>query len=131
MTNKTLGEMTDAEIGALVRAHRSGKKIERMDAFGEWTYCLPGWRMETAYRIAREPTRQAVIPWGVLADDIIAVAMDRDDEWYGYSGQPKPSEDRWSSEGICFSLKHIKFDRGNEPDWRNTLQMRPGHEVKE
>lgn len=28
MTPKTLGEMTDAEIGALVRAHQYGKEIE-------------------------------------------------------------------------------------------------------
>lgn len=131
MTHKKLGDMTNVEIGVLVRAHQSGKSIEYMNPSGEWTYCSPGWGMDTAYRIAPEPIRQAIIPWDVLADDIIAVAMDEYGTWAAYKGQPTPIGDYWSYGDIRFILEHIKFNRGNEPNWRNTLQMRPGHEVQE
>lgn len=134
MTPKLLGEMTDAEIGALVRAFKSGKEIEYFNQVGNWGNCgsCPAWDINTAYRIAPEPVRQAAIPWDVFADAIVAVAMDKNGDWYSYDGQPKPSEDRWTSGDAhnFFALRPIKFYRGNEPDWRNTLQMRPGHEGK-
>jgi hypothetical protein len=50
---KTLGEMTDAKIGALVRAKNEGKVIEVLDIVnGAWASAPePGWYESVAYRI--------------------------------------------------------------------------------
>jgi hypothetical protein len=130
MIHKTLGEMTDAEIGAIVRAYKSGKNIEHINGDFGWRPCrfTPLWDLEVAYRIAPEPIRQAVIPWEIFTNDVIAVAMDENGDWYAYNYLPRLGNEYWTSADDCFSIKHLKFDRGNEPDWNNTLQMRPGYE---
>lgn len=51
---KTLRDMTDAEIGALVRAHGEGKAVEYFSGLcSAWRETpLPDWTLKTAYRIA-------------------------------------------------------------------------------
>jgi hypothetical protein len=77
-----------------------------------------------------EPIRQAVIPWEIFTDEVVAVAMDGDGDWAAYTLRPECGSQYWQSGGEGILINHIKFDRGSEPDWRNTLQMRPGYEVK-
>ena len=60
-TPKLLKEMTDAEIGALVRAHKEGKVIQAVGGGrSEWIDCDPQWRWDWAYRIRPEPVRETV-----------------------------------------------------------------------
>lgn len=62
-TPQLLGDMTDAEIGALVRAWHEGKVIEgysrRIDG---WVECMVFnlWHEDIAYRIKPEPVRETV-----------------------------------------------------------------------
>jgi hypothetical protein len=65
-TPKLLRDMTDAEIGALVRAHHEGKVIERRNTRGEWIEeKCPKWFADRAYRVRPEPKRETVtVHWG-------------------------------------------------------------------
>ena len=64
-TPKPLKEMTDAEIGALVRAHKEGKVIQTVGrGRSEWIDCDPQWRWYWAYRIRPEPVRDTVTLYG-------------------------------------------------------------------
>jgi hypothetical protein len=36
-----------------------------------------------------EQIRQAVIPWDVFTDDVVAVAMDADGQWFSYTLRPE------------------------------------------
>jgi len=57
---KTLRNMTDAEIGALVRAKNDGKVIEVVDSLkGAWVPApMPGWHHRCVYRVRPEPKRE-------------------------------------------------------------------------
>jgi hypothetical protein len=76
---KLLRDMTDAEVGALVRAKNEGKTIQSRYKDGVWRdfTCSPRWSAATAYRIEPEPTRETVTiaidgngdPSDVLQDD--------------------------------------------------------------
>lgn len=65
-TPKPLKDMTDAEIGALVRAHKEGKVIQAVGGGrSEWIDCDPQWRWDWAYRIRPETVREKVkVHWG-------------------------------------------------------------------
>ena len=69
---KTLREMTDAEIGALVRAKNEGKVIEVVDTLnGAWVSApAPGWWSRNAYRVRPEPKRETVTLHGSVTDEI-------------------------------------------------------------
>lgn len=69
---KTLGEMTDAEIGALVRAKNAGKVIEVVDILnGAWVLApAPGWWSRNAYRVRPEPKRETVTLYGCATDEV-------------------------------------------------------------
>lgn len=69
---KTLGEMTDAEIGALVRAKNEGKVIEVVDTCnGAWVPApAPGWYLRNAYRVHPEPKRETVTLHGSVTDEV-------------------------------------------------------------
>ena len=71
-TPKLLRDMTDAEIGALVRAHHEGKVIEVVDTFnGAWVPApAPGWWLRNAYRICPEPKRETVTLHGSVTDEV-------------------------------------------------------------
>ena len=58
-TPKPLRDMTDAEIGALVRAKNEGKVIEIWD-YDEWLEAEPAWDATNAYRVRPEPKRETV-----------------------------------------------------------------------
>ena len=70
--HKTLGEMTDAEIGALVRADNEGKVIEVLDSLsGAWVPApVPGWHHRCAYRVRPEPKRETVTLYGSVTDEV-------------------------------------------------------------
>jgi hypothetical protein len=73
-TPKLLRDMTDAEIGALVRAKNEGKVIEVLDSLnGAWVPApAPGWWPRAAYRVRPEPKRETVTyTWG---EDVLAVS---------------------------------------------------------
>jgi hypothetical protein len=57
---KTLRNMTDAEIGALVRAKNEGKVIEVVDTVkGAWVPApAPSWHPRSTYRVRLEPKRE-------------------------------------------------------------------------
>lgn len=60
-TQKTWGEMTDAEKGALLLAAHDGKVIECIGAGRDfWLDCTPQWKCDWAYRVKAEPVRETV-----------------------------------------------------------------------
>ena len=68
---KLLKDMTDAEIGALVRAKNEGKVIEFKDGFYRcpWTTAkTPTWLGHFAYRIRPEPKVETVTLTGGIHD---------------------------------------------------------------
>ena len=69
---KTLRNMTDAEIGALVRAKNDGKVIEVVDSLnGAWvTAPMPGWHPHATYRVHLEPKRETVTLHGSVTDEV-------------------------------------------------------------
>jgi len=71
-TPKSLRDMTDAEIGALVRAKNEGKVIEVVDTFnGAWVPApAPGWYLRNAYRVRPEPYRETVTLHGSVTDEV-------------------------------------------------------------
>lgn len=71
-THKPIRDMTDAEIGALVRAKNEGKAIEVADTFnGAWEPAPePGWYASVAYRVRPEPKRETVTLHGSVTDEI-------------------------------------------------------------
>ena len=71
-TPKPLRDMTDAEIGALVRAKNEGRVIEVVDTFnGAWVPApMPGWWPRAAYRVRPEPYRETVTLHGSVTDEV-------------------------------------------------------------
>ena len=71
-TPKPIRDMTDAEIGALVRAKNEGKAIEVADTFnGAWEPAPePGWYASVAYRVRPEPKRETVTLHGSVTDEV-------------------------------------------------------------
>ena len=71
-TPKPIRDMTDAEIGALVRAKNEGKAIEVADTFnGAWEPApQPGWYASVAYRVSPEPKRETVTLHGSVTDEV-------------------------------------------------------------
>jgi len=69
---KTLRNMTDAEIGALVRAKNDGKVIEVVDSLkGAWVPApMPGWHHRCVYRVRPEPKRETVTLHGSVTDEV-------------------------------------------------------------
>ena len=66
---KTLGEMTDAEIGALVRAKNEGKVIEWFFECAWVEAYKPVFdAINTAYRVRPEPKRETVTLFGKVTD---------------------------------------------------------------
>jgi hypothetical protein len=76
-TPKPLGDMTDAEIGALVRAKNEGKVIEVVDTInGAWVFApAPGWWSRNAYRVRPEPKRETVTLHGSVTDEVWGRSM--------------------------------------------------------
>ena len=72
-TPKLLRDMTDAEIGALVRAHGEGKTIEYWSGHGYWETCYSDeaiFQPHEAYRVMPEPRRVWLVegPYGYYAE---------------------------------------------------------------
>ena len=69
---KTLRNMTDAEIGALIRAKNDGKVIEVVDTCnGAWVPApMPGWHPHATYRVHPEPKRETVTLHGSATDEV-------------------------------------------------------------
>ena len=63
---KTIRNMTDAEIGALVRAKNDGKVIEVVDSVkGAWVPApAPGWHPRATYRVRHEPVHETIVMFG-------------------------------------------------------------------
>ena len=71
-TPKLLRDMTDAEIGALVRADNDGKVIE-IWVHDEWSEVDPRWKPGNAYRVrpeAQRPKRETVTLHGSVTDEL-------------------------------------------------------------
>lgn len=70
-TPKTIAEMTDAEIGALVRAENDGKQIQIWLGNDERWFDSKQSNLfpQYAYRIKPEPVRETVKVYGLLASD--------------------------------------------------------------
>jgi len=72
-TPKLLRDMTDAEIGALVRANNEGKVIEGLWIDEEtWTVLSEAHfhNMNMAYRVRPEPKRETVMLHGSVTDEL-------------------------------------------------------------
>ena len=67
---KLLRHMSDAEIGALVRARNEGKVIEVWTEYREfhcWIAASPNWKPDRAYRVCPEPKPKTVTLYGRLS----------------------------------------------------------------
>ena len=72
---KLLRDMTDAEIGALVRSKSEGKDIQALIGV-EWMEVAsrPCWSMGLAYRIKPEPVQASVILTYDRSEDVYTVS---------------------------------------------------------
>jgi hypothetical protein len=71
-TPKPIRDMTDAEIGALVRANNEGKVIESIcsEVDSEWDVVVyPAWFQNKSYRVRPEPKRETVESCGSVDRD--------------------------------------------------------------
>lgn len=64
------------------------------------------------------------IPWSVLRDEILFIALDEDDTWYGHRVDPLLEGDNWYSAGV-YDLEAIKMPNVDPAHWRETLVGRP------
>ena len=72
-TPKPIRDMTDAEIGALVRANNEGKVIESIcsEVDSEWDVVVyPAWFQNKSYRVRPEPKRETVTLHGSVTDEV-------------------------------------------------------------
>lgn len=67
---KTLGEMTDAEKGALLLAYHEGKEIEWYDSnYQDWDTCfLPIWKPTLHYRVKKAVVKSTKVVYMCYED---------------------------------------------------------------
>ncbi len=131
---KALKDMTWEEAEPIYRAFHEDRPIEQLyeEGFnGLDDPCSLDWR-ET-YRIKQT---KPSINWDHLKPEIVAIAEDEDGELWGYSIKPFLSEEEgaWllhSLEGDGYILDGYASYVPGTCDWKDSLVIRPGHEVKE
>lgn len=120
---KTLQEMSDAEIGAIVRA----KDIEVWHPMHqEWQeYIDPLFHPEDHYRI--KPSKPS-INWDHVHEKCNYLAMDKDGEWLFYKNKPTKGQAVWTGGKYMYTANltmFASFDPGN-CNWKDSLISRPG-----
>lgn len=133
---KALKDMTWEEAEPIYRAFNEGRPIEEYNFVGNpWQTVHnpnPIWRIST-YRVKQT---KPSINWEHLKPEIVAIAEDEDGELWGYSIKPFLSEEEgaWllhSLEGDGYILDGYASYVPGTCDWKESLVIRPGHEVKE
>ena len=100
-----------------------GLPVEYKTASGDWNLSRAMViDMDKQHRI---PSKQSVIPWDVICDDINYVAMDSDKGVYGYECKPTMGDVGWLfGKGDYYSLSALKIDI-KDVDWITSLVERP------
>jgi hypothetical protein len=137
MTNhpKPFRDLSDAEKGALLLAHHEGKRIEvHTGSMCEGWFLIdrPSWTEDYAYRIAHEPLIPDSIDWGHVAPGCNYMARDKGGVCYLYEVPPRLRSEDWGStncDDVVFAGAFASYRRGTV-DWKDSLVIRPGHEVK-
>lgn len=124
--HKPFGELSDAEVGALFRAHLAGKSIEFYSGMAEdWRPVeLPCWWHRTPYRIAPEPLIPDSINWEHVAPEFKWMARDEDGRAYMFREEPRLERNEWvSSPAGSLAVSFASYRRGTV-DWRDSLVRR-------
>jgi hypothetical protein len=128
---KPFRELSRAEKGELLLAHREGKRIEFMATPGLWFRIPKGcglldWHI---YRIATEPLIPDSINWDHVAPEWKFVTRDHDGRARLHYAKPhlNPGACRWASSSFIGAEYFASYKRGTV-DWKDSLVIRPGHE---
>jgi len=134
---KPFRDLSDAEKGALLLAHHRGRDIEHFSKSREvWIIAdSPWWSDETIYRIAPEPLIPDSIDWSHVAPEWNFMARDDDGDTWVFKARPAidGSDDFWHDQdwaGDATCLAAFASYRRGTVDWKDSLVIRPGHEVK-
>ena len=128
MTNhKPLGELSDSEIAALVRAQVAGKRIQYADPRSLVFVDIgsrPAWSPKLVYRIAPEPLIPDSINWEHVAPEFKWMARDEDGRAYMFREEPRLERNEWvSSPAGSLAVSFASYRRGTV-DWRDSLVRR-------
>lgn len=101
---------------------------------GEWNligFCSSLER-EYDYDIVAPWVDKPIVQWGKFPKYIVALAMDADGTWWGYTAEPiERNLVSWVVPHITEYDFYLRVRPGDEPeffgDWRNSLVVRPGY----
>ena len=127
---KLFRDLSDAEKGALLLAHYEGRRIVCYGNVSKW-FKSPdeGWCGDVAYRIAPEPLIPDSIDWSHVADDVVAMARNDGNKTSTLFKSIPFIKDWWCGD-VCADSKCFASYRRGTVDWKDSLVIRPGHEVK-
>lgn len=128
-TNKIVfGEMEPWAQEAL--RELKGEYVVEFRSYGGWQDTRPcdAPLPVYTYRLKRPAFAMPEWFWDALRGDLNYVAMDENGAWFSWEVKPDPRTLEWVGGGLYYPLSFLNLPK--HPDWRNSLQVRPGYEGK-
>jgi hypothetical protein len=126
---EAFGLMSEEDQEALRQHYAGGGDVTMycMDrSWGLWFSST--FASSSIYRAVRPRWEPSPAFWSVLCDDVVAIAMDGNGDWWGYGAIPvfDPKSSDWGGEAPYFVLEGLNLPSNIAP--ADSLRVRPGYE---